>query len=113
MYAFACKFLEKPDLREVKEAISVTELGEMIWNDGLEAGIEKGIEKGLEQGKLVTIISLVTRKLKKDYAPEQIAEELEEDLERVKQICDIAGQFAPDYDCEKIYRIWKENTLTT
>ena len=83
----------------------MTELGEMIWNDGVEAG--------MEQGKLVTIISLVTRKLKKDYAPEQIAEELEEDLERVKQICDIAGQFAPDYDCEKIYRIWKENTLTT
>lgn len=101
LYAFACKFLEKSDLREVKEAISVTELGEMIWNDGLE------------QGKLVTIISQVTRKLKKDHAPEQIAEELEEDLDRVKQICTIAEQFAPDYDCEKIYRIWKENTLPT
>ena len=87
----------------------MTELGEMIWNDGLEAGIEKG----LEQGKLVTIISLVTRKLKKHHAPEQIAEELEEDLDRVKQICDIARQFAPDYDCEKIYWVFKENTLTT
>ncbi len=113
LYAFACKFLEKPDLREVKEAISVTELGEMIWNDGLEAGIEKGIEKGLEQGKLVTIISLVTRKLQKDHAPEQIAEELEEDLEQVKQICEIARQCAPDYDCEKIYQLLKENTLST
>lgn len=105
LYAFACKFLEKTDLREVKETIGMTELGEMIWNDGLEAG--------MKQGKLVTIISQVTRKLKKNLTPEQIAEELEEDLEQVKQICAIAAQCAPDYDCEKIYRLWKENPLPT
>ena len=43
------------------------------------------------------------------WKPEQIAEELEEDLDRVKQICAMAGQFAPEYDCEKIYRLFIEN----
>ena len=41
LYAFACKFLENADLNEVKEELSMTVLGEMIWNDGLERGMEE------------------------------------------------------------------------
>ncbi len=42
LYAFACKFLEKADLVEIKEALGMTVLGEMIWNDGRTEGIAKG-----------------------------------------------------------------------
>ena len=45
LYAFACKFLKNADLNEVKEELSMTVLGEMIWNDGLERGMAQGIEE--------------------------------------------------------------------
>ncbi|MDD6491905.1 MAG: hypothetical protein PUG54_06755 [Firmicutes bacterium] len=48
LYAFACKFLKNADLNEVKEELSMTVLGEMIWNDGLERGMERGITQGIE-----------------------------------------------------------------
>lgn len=50
LYAFACKFLEKKDLNEIKEALSMTVLGEMIWNDGKERGVAQGLERGVAQG---------------------------------------------------------------
>ena len=56
LYAFACKFLKKHELSEIKEAFSMTVLGEMIWSDGEKKGIEKGIEAlildNLEEGIL-------------------------------------------------------------
>lgn len=42
IYAFACKFLEKTDLMEIKEVLGMTVLGEMIWNDGRTEGLVKG-----------------------------------------------------------------------
>lgn len=98
LYAFACKFLEKKDLDEVKEELCMTVLGEMIWNDGLVAG------------KIYTLIEQTCRKLQKEKTMEQIAEELDEDITQVESICKAARQCAPDYDCEKIYKIWKEAT---
>ena len=54
LYTFACKFLEKTELNEIKEAFSMTVLGEMIWSDGEKTGIERGIEAlildNLEEG---------------------------------------------------------------
>ena len=50
LYAFACKFLKNADLNEVKEELSMTVLGEMIWNDGLERGMAQGMERGMAQG---------------------------------------------------------------
>ena len=48
LYAFACKFLEKKDLNEIKEALSMTVLGEMIWNDGKERGVAQGVKALVE-----------------------------------------------------------------
>lgn len=56
LYTFACKFLERAELNEIKEAFSMTVLGEMIWSDGEKIGIEKGIQAlildNLEEGIL-------------------------------------------------------------
>lgn len=46
LYALAVKFLDSKDLEEVKEEFSMTLLGQMLVNDGIERGIERGIEKG-------------------------------------------------------------------
>lgn len=47
LYTFANKFLEPRDLNQIKEMISMTVLGEMLVNDGLEKGLAQGFEKGI------------------------------------------------------------------
>lgn len=41
LYAFANKFLKGKDLEKVKEELKMTELGEMLINEGIEKGLEK------------------------------------------------------------------------
>lgn len=47
-YVLAQKFLRENEMKEVKEAVNMTYLGQLIFDDGVNAGIEKGIEKGIE-----------------------------------------------------------------
>ena len=76
---------------------------EEAYEDGRADGIEQGIERGIKQGEIKKLIILICRKKQKSKTLEVIAEELEEDLELVKRIYDIADGFAPEYDVEKIY----------
>lgn len=71
---------------------------------GIAEGMKQGIEQGIEQGETKKLIALICRKKQKSKTPETIAGELEEDLEQVKRIYDIADAFAPEYDMEKIYK---------
>ena len=45
---------------------------------------------------------MVCRKLKKGKSIEQIADELEEEEARIQVLCDVARDFAPEYDERKI-----------
>lgn len=45
MYTLALKFLSKKDLGKVKEMIFMTELGQMLVDDGIEIGLAKGESK--------------------------------------------------------------------
>ncbi|MDE5873983.1 MAG: hypothetical protein K2H07_08745, partial [Lachnospiraceae bacterium] len=69
----------------------------------LEMRYRELLEQGIEQGEMKKLITLICRKKRKSKTPEVIAEELEENLEQVKRIYDIADGFAPEYDVEKIY----------
>ena len=55
IYAMEEKFLEKMDLEEVMEEISMTRLGEMLVNKGYGEGYDKGYDighsRGVEEGK--------------------------------------------------------------
>ncbi len=42
LYTLAMKFLTTEELRNIREMMNMTILGEMILNDGIEKGIEKG-----------------------------------------------------------------------
>ena len=44
LYALAVKFLNEAELKEVKEAIVMTKLGQMLVEDGRAKGIEQGVE---------------------------------------------------------------------
>lgn len=58
--------------------------------------------KGVEDGEFRKLVQQVCKKLSKGKTPAQIAEDLEEDIHTVAEICDAAVPFAPDYDCDKI-----------
>ena len=63
LYALAMKVLKEEEIREVKEMMRMTLLGEMLREDGireeLEQGREEGIIQGREQGEFKTMLELV------------------------------------------------------
>ena len=63
---------------------------------------EEGKAEGIEEGEMLLLISQVCKKMNKGLTAEEIAEMLEEDVERIRMICEAAGKFAPEYDRNKI-----------
>ena len=58
LYVFAVKFLDDNDLESIKEAIAMTKLGQMIWDDALEKGREEGERIGQERySRLIMILN--------------------------------------------------------
>ena len=74
---------------------------------GVEEGMRRGIEFGISEGATKKLIIMVCRKLQKEKSPEQIAEELEEELPVIENIC-LAVKIISSYDCDKIYELIKE-----
>lgn len=56
-----------------------------------------------EEGQEKKLIEQVCKKLRKHKSPELIAEELEEEEFTIKEICEKAKKYAPEYDIDKIY----------
>ena len=101
---------------EYDEAKTMAHIREDSYEEGGQAGLEKGksiglkkgLEKGLEKGTEIKLIEMVCRKLSKNKSVEQIADELEENIENIRSICEVAQKFAPEYDKEKIYESIKK-----
>lgn len=55
LYAFANKFLKAEELEQIKEAIAMTKLGEMLFDDGVKAGEKRGVKLGEEKMSRLTI----------------------------------------------------------
>ena len=55
LYALAMKFLAVEEVKEIKEMMFMTLMGQLLMEDG----IEKGMEKGLERGEFKTLRELV------------------------------------------------------
>ena len=68
-----------------------------------KAEYEAGREEGIETGRKSTIVAKVCQKLQKGCSVEEIAEMLEEDIETIRVICEIAKAYAPEYDMEKVW----------
>ena len=81
LYAMADKFLEKEELGELVEEISMTKLGEMLVNKGVNQGISQGISQGLNQAKLEA-----ARNLLDVLNAQTIAERIGLPLETVQQL---------------------------
>jgi len=70
--------------------------------EGLKEGLTEGRKEGLQKGEMKRLVNQICRKMAKNKAPDMIAEELEEDLEEVRRIYDVARMYAPVYDTEEI-----------
>ena len=73
LYAMADKFLDIVDLEKLKEEISMTKLGQMIWEDATTDTLKKLVKIKLEKGKNI----------------EEIADDLEETPEIIKKLIEL------------------------
>ena len=100
---------ERKNMSDVLKEIFAKEFEEYMeegMQKGMQKGMEAGIEKGMEEGRQKGKIELLIKKYKKGYTAEEAADALEEKTSIVQQIYDIIGQYAPDYDIEKICKVF-------
>lgn len=71
--------------------------------EGRAEGRIEGIVKGRAEGANRHLIEQICKKLIRKQSAEQIADSLEEDIEEVKRIIEVAESFAPGYDIDQIY----------
>lgn len=76
LYALASKFLDVCELEEVKEAVAMTLLGQMLVEDGIKKGIREGIKEGYEKGQEDGIRALVLDNIEEGRTEEKIVEKL-------------------------------------
>ncbi|MBE5859158.1 MAG: hypothetical protein E7301_03405 [Butyrivibrio sp.] len=75
-----------------------------VRNDGFVEGFSKGVNEGVDKH----LIELICKKLIKGKTVETIADEVEEDISTVQSICDVAKEYAPEYDVGSIYAALKD-----
>ena len=103
------------ELDRIVAEVKTTEEWEDVHMSILSRGIERGQAIGMERGQAIgmergqaigekrKLIDQVCRKLSKGKAPDEIAEELDEDREHIDTICSVAEKYAPDYNRDAIY----------
>ena len=76
-----------------------------------EEGIMEGRNVGKREGEASKVIEIVIKKYKKCCSVKETADMLEEPQTLIKQIYDVIGQCAPDYNVEAIYKILLDKTI--
>ena len=68
LYIFSVKFLDDTELESIKEAVAMTKLGQMIWDDAIEKGREEGEKIGEKQAsdRYSRLILLLSKENKND-----------------------------------------------
>ena len=96
--------LDNPEIQVKDERIVELDkiVSEVKESEEWEAVQMNILEVGISRGEIKKLVSQVCRKLVKGNSVEEIADMLEEEPEMIQTICDIAAQYAPDYDVEKI-----------
>lgn len=103
-YQAAIDLIIRANWENVKEEKNMCEALRELFADELRESEEKGLAAGAEK----KLISQVCAKLKRKICVEEIAGALEEKIEVIHTICEVAADYAPDYDVEKIYDKLKE-----
>ena len=61
-----------------------------------------GVEEGRAEGTVRYLVTSVIKKVQKNKTLDQIADELEESIEKIQPIYDIVKKHAPEYDVDAI-----------
>lgn len=93
-------------VNEVKESEEWEDVRMSIYSIAYEQGERQGEKRGEERGKELEKIQLICKKLRKNKPFAMIAEEMEEELELIMQICEAALPLAPEYDADKVLEAW-------
>ena len=108
---FTDKIVDNDYRERVKEEWKMTQIGKMIFDDGFQVGEKRGEKRGIQLGEHKKLTAQVCRKLEKGKDLRTIAEELEEPLELIESIYQIALEFAPNYDSEKLFKVWSNRNV--
>ena len=100
------------ELDKIVSEVKESEEWEAVQMNILEVGISQGISQGINQGEKRKLVSLVCKKLVKGCSVEEIADMLEEKTELIQRICDVAEQYAPEYDVEAVWRAYNQEKKT-
>lgn len=97
----------RKDSEVTVEYMRIMEDEEFLKEEGREEGRRigqvEGRRIGQTEGALKKLVSLVCRKLRKGKTAEEIAADLEEDIEQIRNICEVAQELAPEYDKDSVY----------
>ena len=94
------------------QAYDVQETRRVSREEGRLEGRIEGERTGRIEGEQLHLIKLVIKKIEKQYSAAQIAEILEEPLDTIQQIYDIALCQAPDYNADKILKELNSKTVS-
>ena len=92
---------EEGDVYNMCQALE--ELAEEAREEGREEG-RKEMREEMREAMRAKLIRQVCKNLRKGKTIEQIAEDLDEDIVEIRNICEVAEAFAPAYDAEQMFR---------
>ena len=72
--------------------------------EGERTGRIEGERTGRSEGELFKLVKMTVKKLKKGNTAEETAKMLEEPIEMIQMIYDVADEYAPEYDVENIFK---------
>ncbi|MCM1170521.1 MAG: hypothetical protein NC393_00170 [Clostridium sp.] len=103
---FTDKVIDRKTSNDVREWIRMTQVGRLFEEEKQQA-----VKVAFGEGKFKTLITLICRKLRKSKEIDVIADELEEDIEVISEICEVAEAYAPDYNEELVYEAYKKQYM--
>ena len=104
LYQALADTIMRANWEEMKEERKMCEALRELFADDLRESEMKGRNAGKTEGAASKIIEQVIKKYKKGCTAEETADMLEETPSLIKQIYDVIGQCAPDYNVEAIYK---------
>ncbi|MCM1288965.1 MAG: hypothetical protein NC240_11710, partial [Clostridium sp.] len=93
------------------EWIRMTQVGRLFEEEKQQA-VKQAVKVAFGEGEFKRLITLVCRKLRKSKEIDVIADELEEDIVVISEMCEAAEPYAPDYNEELVYEAYKKQYMT-
>lgn len=96
-----------------KHRAEVTDMFLTDYDEELHIRSEKALsyKEGRNEGEVMNLLKLIVKKLKKEKSPKMIAEELEEEPEKIQKICEFMENHDFGDDCDELYKQLHENGI--